>query len=237
MEAAAGQTVGRTVLEAIEATRRAVDTNTNLGTVLLLAPLAKVPREQSLESGLAEVLAGLDAADARDVYGAILLAQPGGLGRVDRHDVADPPPEDLSAAMRAAADRDLVARQYADGFAEVLGLVVPWLGEGFDSDWSTAEAIVHVQMRLLARFPDSLIARKCGPEIAQEASARAAAVLDSGRPGDEAYSAALSDLDFWLRSDRHRRNPGTTADLIAAGLFVHLRDGLRCGRPRRGNRV
>lgn len=229
MEAAAGQPVGKTVLAAIQATRRLVGTNTNLGTVLLVAPLAAVPHSELLEAGVAEVLARLTADDARWVYEAIRLAEPGGLGSVGRHDVAGTPPEDLVGAMRAAADRDLVARQYADGFAEVFRLAVPWLREGLERGWSTAQAIVHAQMRLLARLPDSLIQRKCGAAVAREASARAAAVLASGVPGEEAYGAALSELDFWLRSDGHRRNPGTTADLLAAGLFAGLREGWIAG--------
>jgi triphosphoribosyl-dephospho-CoA synthase len=139
--------------------------------------------------------------------------------------LGDDPPQDLVVAMRAAASRDMVARQYAEGFAQVLGAVVPWLSDGLQRGWATAEAIVHVQMRLMAEFPDSLIARKCGAAVAQESSDRAAAVLECGLPGDEAYLAALADFDFWLRCDHHRRNPGTTADLIAAGLFVLLRDG------------
>ena len=84
------------------------------------------------------------------------------------------------------------------------------------------DAIIHTHVRLLAEIPDSLIARKCGPATAQEASVRAGHVLDCGAPGDAAYHEALADLDFWMRSDGHRRNPGTTADLVGAGLFVAL---------------
>ncbi len=230
MERAAAQPVGTTVLEAVRDTREAVGTNTNLGAVLLLAPLAAVPRGQPLGPGLGEetvrgVLAALGPDDARDVYEAIRLASPSGLGRVDENDVSGPPPRDLLAAMRAAADRDMVARQYADGFAEVLGLAVPWLQEGLARGWRLPEAIVHVHVRLMALFPDSLIARKCGPGVAAHSAALAQGVLDAGLPGEESYAAALADLDFWLRSDGHRRNPGTTADLVAAGLFVGLRDG------------
>jgi triphosphoribosyl-dephospho-CoA synthase len=77
----------------------------------------------------------------------------------------------------------------------------------------------------MAKEPESLIVRKCGQKVAKEASARAAKVIDAGSPGDDAYESAVEDLDFWLRADGHRRNPGTTADLIAAGLFVLLREG------------
>ena len=36
----------------------------------------------------------------------------------------------------------------------------------------------------------------------------------------------LNRLDTWLRGDGNRRNPGTTADLVAAILFAGLRDGV-----------
>lgn len=226
MDAATANGVGETVLQAVRGTRQMVRVNTNLGTVLLLAPLACVPRGLSLESGVNAVLGNLTDDDARAVYEAIRLAEPGGLGKVDEMDVADDAPSDLMAAMRSAADRDMVARQYAEDFEHVLRFVVPSLCRGAQAGWSLTETIIHTHLRLLAQFPDSLIARKCGPDVAQQAADRAAAVLDTGEPGDDEYLRALGDLDFWLRSDGHRRNPGTTADLIAAGLFVVLRERL-----------
>lgn len=229
LESAPHHGVGRAVREAIEATQALVRTNTNLGTVLLLAPLAAVPRPQPLASGVRDVLARLTPDDSVDIYAAIRLVHPGGLGQVDSMDVAGPAPRDLLSAMQAARDRDLVARQYVTGFATIFDHVVPLLLAGRGDQWSLSDTIVHTQLRLLSRFGDSLIARKCGAAMSQQVATRAAHVLASGVPGDATYEQALADLDFWLRSDHHRRNPGTTADLIAAGLFVALRDGrLRC---------
>jgi triphosphoribosyl-dephospho-CoA synthase len=74
-------------------------------------------------------------------------------------------------------------------------------------------------------FPDSLIERKCGREVARHAAALAGQVLQMGQPHDEDYLQALADFDFWLRADGNRRNPGTTADMIGASLFVCLRKG------------
>ena len=93
--------------------------------------------------------------------------------------------------------------------------------------WSVAltESIVHTHLAAIARHGDSLIARKCGGEVAAKVSLLAARTLEAGQPGDDDYHAALADFDFWLRSDGHRRNPGATADLIAAALFAGLRDG------------
>ncbi len=218
--------LGQTILSAIETTRAAVATNTNLGTVLLLAPLAKVPRTMPLATGVVEVLGRLTPQDARDVYQAIVRANPGGLGKVDSADVAGTPPDDLVAAMRLAAERDMVARQYAKNFHQVLAVVVPWISKALAEGRSLSEAIVRVHLQLMSEFPDSLIARRRGREVARQAADRAHAVLASGGPGDEAYERSLADLDFWLRADGHRRNPGTTADLVAAGLFAALRDGI-----------
>jgi triphosphoribosyl-dephospho-CoA synthase len=216
--------VGAAILEAIRATRQLVDTNTNLGMVLLLAPLAAVPREEPLEGGISKVLRSLTADDSKLVYEAIRLAQPGGMGKVEEMDVAAAAPSDLLVAMAAAAERDLVAQQYVTDFDLVLTQIAPWLSEAA-SKWSLIDAIIHTHLRLLAEFPDSLIARKCGLELAQEVSTYAAAVLAAGSPGEDSYHEAAADLDFFLRSDGHRRNPGTTADLIAAGLFALLREG------------
>lgn len=226
MDSAVECGVGATALAAVQATRRLVPVNTNLGTVLLLAPLAAVPRPQRLNAGIPEVLGRLTARDAEAVYAAIRLAEPGGLGSAQQMDVAEAAPKSLLAAMAAAAERDMVARQYAEGFVHVLDHVVPWLVEGRAAGWPLTDAVIYAQLRALSAWPDSLIARKCGLPIAERASARAGRVLKAGRPGDEAYFDELGDLDFWLRSDGHRRNPGTTADLIAAGLFVVLREAL-----------
>lgn len=218
--------VGRAALSAVQATRTRVATNTNLGTVLLLAPLAAVPRDQPLGTGIASVLADLDSIDAELVYTAIKLAEPGGLGDVDEMDVAGSAPPGLLTAMGLAADRDLVARQYVNSFREVLDVTVPWLQQGLAQGWTLTSSVVHTHIRLMRDYPDSLIARKCGKVIAHEAAVRAARILESGPPESPSYQESLADLDFWLRSDGQRRNPGTTADLIAAGLFVLLRDKL-----------
>lgn len=226
MDSAKDVGVGQTVLAAVKATRQLAGTNVNLGIALLLSPLAAVPRDTPLKDGVAAVLRNLTADDSRLVYEAIRLARPGGLGTAEKMDVHSTPPALLLDAMEAAKDRDLIAKQYVTDFSLVLEELAPALVLGRKRGWSPTEAIIHAHVGLIARHGDSLIVRKCGSEVGQQASARAAEVLAAGGPGDENYLRALSDFDFWLRSDGHRRNPGTTADLIAAGLFVVLRDGL-----------
>jgi triphosphoribosyl-dephospho-CoA synthase len=218
--------VGQAVLDAVRATRDAVGTNTNLGTLLLIAPLAAVPRETDLESGVGRVLAGLTPNDTRAVYEAIRLASAGGLGQSAKADIHDDPPPDLTLvdAMRLAADRDLVARQCTNSFHDVFG-VARFIEFGLALHAALEDAIILAYLKQLAAAPDSLIQRKLGAAVAEEASCRAEAVLLNGSIRSEPFQNALTDFDRWLRADGNRRNPGTTADLIAAGLFVLLRDG------------
>ncbi len=227
--------VGQSIHDAVAKSRQEVGTNTHLGTILLLAPLAAVPVEAAISAGLDEVLRALDVEDTRLVYAAIRIARPGGLGRTDRGDVAAPPPRwRLVAAMQPAADHDLVARQYVNGFAQVQHAALRiqhWLAAATD-DLETA--ILLTFLELLRDYPDSLIARKCGLQLAVEAAGRAGAILRIydrlAAAGTRAvycgtpFDRALEDFDRWLRDDGNQRNPGTTADLVAAALFVLLRE-------------
>jgi triphosphoribosyl-dephospho-CoA synthase len=217
--------VGRAVLEAIEATRRVAATNTNLGMVLLLAPLAAVPAEVELRGGVEAVLQATTIEDARLVYKAIRQAQPGGLGSVAEQDVAGEPTVPLHEAMRLAAARDLVARQYANGFLEVFAQALPALRKALAAARPLETAIIGAHLELLARHPDTLIARKRGPAVAAEASQRAAEVLSTGWPDTSASLDAFDAFDAWLCAEGHARNPGATADVVTAALFVALSDG------------
>lgn len=225
MDRACERSVGATVLACIQATRQVVATNTNLGIVLLLAPLAALAEGDARRAEAARLLRQLTVEDARDVFEAVRLAVPGGLGKVPDQDVSASPTLPLQEIMALAADRDLIARQYVNGFEQVLGEGVPALEQGLAATGSIEGAIVHCQVHLLARYADSLITRKCGVAIAAEASRRAGQTLLALQVGGARAATALAELDAWLRADGHDRNPGTTADLVTACLFVLLRDG------------
>jgi triphosphoribosyl-dephospho-CoA synthase len=216
--------IGRSIREAVCATRERVGTNTNLGIALLIAPLAAVPLDQPLRAGMAGVLRTLTPLDATQVYEAIRLAQPGGLGNVNDGDVSASPPPDLLWAMHHAAHRDWIARQYTTGFRDLLDFAVPMLAAWRpDAGWEAR--VIHLHLELMARWPDTLIVRKCGEDVAAESAQRARVVLDSGWPDDPPGQRSIEQFDAWLRADGHRRNPGTTADAVAATLFATLRDG------------
>ncbi|WP_300524518.1 triphosphoribosyl-dephospho-CoA synthase [Aminiphilus sp.] len=221
--------VGTLVLRGVAATRRLTGTNTNLGMLLLLVPLAMgalVAPRGTLRQGVREVLRGTSAEDARQVYEAIRLASPGGLGSAPTHDVtdktADPPL--LSEAMEAAAERDSVAREYSRDFECTFGLVLPALRGHLAAGADLSDAVVRTFLQVLAVVPDTLIARKAGDEEARRIS-RLAAELFAAAPSAAASPLErpfLREFDALLRSGGNRTNPGTTADLVAAGLFCLL---------------
>jgi triphosphoribosyl-dephospho-CoA synthase len=220
--------VGPTVLQCVQATRQAVGRNTNLGIVLLFAPLcAAAPGEpvvppNTLGAAVRGVLQSLTQDDADAVYEAIRLASPGGLGSVARQDVRTRPTVSLVEAMRLAAHRDAIARQYVNGFHDVLHAGPRWFPS---SSMPLDQAIVRTHLQRMADEPDSLIQRKCGLNEAVEAHHRAKAVLDAGWPDTPESQALFDDLDAWLREGGNRRNPGTSADLVAAGLLAAFRYG------------
>src|SRR5262249_34834857 len=198
LESAPGRPVGQTILEGVRATRAAVGRNTNLGIVLLLAPLAAVPAGVGFRVGVGEGLRGLGVDDARLTYEAIRLASPGGLGRATEQDVAEVPTEALREVMARAAARDLIARQYAEDYRLVFDDGAPTLAGGVEHTKSLEGAIILCQLHLMARYPDSLIARKRGMEEARESGERARAVLTGRWPHKRPGWEALRALDGWL---------------------------------------
>lgn len=216
--------VGERVLHSVLRIQQCVGKNTHLGIVLLIVPMALSGSKESTRDATAWNLSQLTLDDAECVYRAIRLASPGGLGDAPEQDVRDTPTVTLLEAMKLAADRDMIARQYANGFADVFDFGVPAFLDAFAKFGSVEAAIVDSQLRWMATFPDSLIARKNGPAVAEDVRRRAAAVLDLGGIATAEGRAAGVALDRHLRSDGNKLNPGTTADLIAACLFVALRE-------------
>jgi triphosphoribosyl-dephospho-CoA synthase len=217
--------VGAVIEQAVRDTRNLVGCNTNLGLVLLLVPLAAVPSGAGLRPGVTTVLESLTVADARAVYSAIRQAHPGGLGTSPAQDVSDEPTVTLRHAMALAADRDAIARQYVSDYADVFDLGLPAIRRHLEAGRSLERAIVACHLVLMAERPDTLIARKCGVDVAVESAGRASAVLASGWPESAAGRTAIATLDHWLRAEQNRRNPGATADLVAAVLYAALYDG------------
>jgi triphosphoribosyl-dephospho-CoA synthase len=221
--------VGETVLAAVRASRDAAGANTNLGIALLLAPLARAaltPSDRLLRERLGEVLGALTVEDARDAYTAIRLADAGGLEEPVEHDVRDEPRVTLREAMASAAQRDTIASEYVTDHAVTFELGLPVLADALGDGLRAREAIVELALRLLADVPDTLIARKRGADAAGRVAAGAREVLTAGGVRNAGGRAALAGFDASLRQDGNALNPGTTADLVTAVLFVALLEGV-----------
>lgn len=217
------QALGGTILAAVEATRRWTAANTNLGLILLLAPLAHAMLRKGdgpLRDAVRSVLQHSTVDDARQAYRAIRLAAPGGLGTVDAQDVATEPDVSLRDAMALAAPRDAIASEYATAYAITFETAAPALAAALDSGLEWPAAAVETSLTILAHQRDTLIERKLGRAAADAVSRDAAEVLASGGVRSDKGRMQLERFDAGLRDGTNRRNPGTTADLTAAALFV-----------------
>ena len=271
--------LGATILDAVAATSRWTRSNTNLGIVLLLAPLAHAAHEAcrenqdrrvrlegegeggleerqeladdggrggrgvergqeaqgkernpeqrgargtALREGLAHVLRSTTVRDAADVYEAIRIARPAGLGQVADEDVSSAPSVTLREAMALAAERDGIAREYATAFGTTFEVGAPALARARRDRLSWDDAVVETYLTLLAATPDTHIARKLGEAAAVDVCGRARATLESGGVRTAAGRESVALLDGQLRDERNSRNPGTTADLTAAAIYVVL---------------
>jgi len=221
--------VGETILAAIQASRRWTQANTNLGIVLLFAPLARaaLAGTSGLRVDLSNILAGLTLDDARAAYAAIRLTGPGGLEAEVENDVRAEPMVTLGQAMAGAAERDSIAAEYVSDYAIIFERGLPHLKAALARDISPEQAVVQTYLELLATVPDTLIARKRGLLMAQTIADETAWTLAAGGVFTSAGRRAISALDTRLRqADHNSLNPGTTADLIAGTLFVALLEGV-----------
>ena len=220
--------VGQRIRYAVEATFSAVAQNTNLGIVLLCAPLAAAagrPSPAPLADRLQAVLSALSHDDAHNVYSAIAYAKPAGLGTANAGDVRAAPPAHwtLLDAMRAAAPNDMIAAEYATAYAGVFQAAARFDAEQ-RAGATPGQALSFVYLQHLATRPDTHIVRKYGPAMAARVQKRAAAVLSS-----------LGDIRAVSLADRHRHeqllqldaelkswgaNPGSLADLMCAAAFA-----------------
>jgi triphosphoribosyl-dephospho-CoA synthase len=219
-----GLALGERIRLAVEATRGAAGQNTNLGIILLCAPLAQAalaPRPGDLHGRLQRVLRGLTVADAREAYLAIREARPGGLGTAPEHDVQAEPEVSLLEAMGAAETRDRIAWNYTHDFDDIFRLGLEWLARAEDHWGDRAWTAARVYLGFLAHVPDTLIERKFGERVAAQVREEARPIESSLTecPSPEAMTAPLIAFDRALKE--RGLNPGTSADLTVATLFAH----------------
>ena len=219
--------LGERIYYAVKATRDAVGCNTNLGIILLSAPLLmaaqKAQTADELRVQLAEILANTTITDAEWVFRAIALAAPGGLGESKQQDVAQKPDVTLTQAMQIASEKDRIALQFTTNYKDVFDFLVLRYNLVFnrwgDAGWSA----VAVFSAMLAKYPDSHIERKYGNLHTRMVMDTMALVDDklseAGKPEQLVDYLKIIDTKFKLAGI----NPGTTADLtVVTVLTVQL---------------
>lgn len=210
--------LGARIAQAVEASLAAAGCNTNLGIILLCAPLAAAALSASpapLRERLALVLEALDVEDAEAAFGAIAQANPGGLGDAPEADVHVPAAITLKEAMAMAADRDRIAWQYVRGFEDIFALGVTCLS----ADPLAPDGLEAAYLAFLCAFADSHLVRKFGTERAEAVRQEAIALASklTGLPATECHAHLLA-FDTQLKAQG--LNPGTSADLTVASAFA-----------------
>ncbi len=217
--------VGELILQSICATRQLVDCNTNLGIVLLFAPLCKAMHQcqtfDQLHDSLSQVLENLTIDDADKCYQAIRLAEAGGMGKVANQDINQQPTITLKQAMKIAEKRDTIARQYADNYDAIwcIGLVnlTKAINCGETVEWATTFAYLIT----LSKIPDTLISRKLGQVVAEKVSTGAHSLLEKIKENNSLSDNQFEVIKWDNELKKEKLNPGTTADLTAATLLVY----------------
>lgn len=211
--------VGERIEVGVWATQAVAGCNTNLGILLLAAPIAMAAEVgRDLRIALGAVFAALTIDDADRAFRAISVANPGGLGRVSEADVGRPAEITLQQAMRLAAHRDRIARQYAEGGGELFDLGLPtWERYGRWED--PAPGVQAVYLTWLSTAPDSHIVRRRGTTAAQAVTEQAIEWLLRVQTGERID--ANPEFAAWdLSLKQAGLNPGTSADLTVATLML-----------------
>jgi triphosphoribosyl-dephospho-CoA synthase len=224
-----GTRLGQRILEAVVATRRAVGQNTNLGILMLAAPLALAAEQDGVDQeGVQNIVRAADLNDTEALFAAIRLAAPGGLGDAPEHDVHGPAAVPPIVAMAAAADRDSIARQWVNGFDDIFGRGLHAYAEARERGWDETWSALATYLCFLAAFQDSHIVRKYGSGpariVQRDAAFWRARLLATLDPAN-----LLPELLLWdAELKQQGLNPGTSADLTVATIFTsRLRNSLR----------
>lgn len=217
-------TVGERIFYAVEATQQAVGQNTNLGVLLLCAPLIHAALHtnnvQTLQQSLIHTLNQLSINDAKLVAKAILLASPAGLGGSDEHDVHDVPNVTLLEMMRCAQDRDLIAWQYANAYFDVAAFGITHYAEAMAKWQNPAWAAAALYLGLLTRHPDTHIQRKYGEALADKVMQEAREIETDYWATDNPKLVQKKMLAWDASLKQRGLNPGTSADLTVTTLLL-----------------
>ena len=221
-----GSSLGQRILKSVKATREVVGCNTNLGMLLLFVPIimaaeSGIEDENELHHNLEFTLSSVTQDDAIQVYEAIRLANPGGLGSIEEQDVNKRPDCSLFEAMQLASKRDYIALQYVNNFSEVFESGFTTI-KSFVKRWNSVKwSTVSCYMTLISSIVDSHVERKYGVQVAERIRKKSRVIAEKFKssPDPESCMELLQGFDEELKAKNY--NPGTCADLTAASLLVY----------------
>lgn len=237
--------VGKHILRAVKDTLAwQSGGNVNLGTIFLFVPLAVAAGitllngrviASELRRDVKKVMENTTINDTLAVYEAVGIANPGGLGKVEKYDVTDELSKSLirkdgvvlQDVFRISAGWDDISKEWITGMKITFEVGYPTFVKVYDDSKDVNIATVHTFLEILSNYPDSLIQRKMNREKAVEVSEKVAKILEEGGLLKETGKTMCWKLDEELSRFQGKLNPGTTADLTASSIFVALLEGFR----------
>lgn len=217
--------VGKRILSSVEVTMEGVGCNTNLGLILLFAPLIFAAqhklKSQSLRESLADILKAIDRKESADIFRAICLANPAGLGQSPKYDVHLQPEARIIEAMKVSRDRDRIAFQYVSQFKDIFELGLEIISTALQR-WNRIEwATIACYLKFLSEFHDSHVQRKFGDKTARQVRIKAQTIMQEFMSCTEPDSMIDKLLEFDQELKTDDINPGTTADLSVSSVLAY----------------
>jgi len=217
--------------------------NTLLGTIILLSPLAIAAgmistaafKISELRKNVRLVVESTTPEDAVNVYDAIRIANPAGLGKAPDLDLYDPASTrkileeriSLYRVFKIAEKYDTVCSEWVNNYPITFGVAYLTLTEQIEHKRDLSTAIIQTFLKILGEYPDTFIARKTGMEKAREVSLEAKEILNLGGLATVEGKKRLDRFDRELRRQSNLLNPGTTADIVCAALALCVLGGYR----------
>ena len=216
--------LGERVLQSVIATRDAVSLNTNLGVILLCAPLAIAAEKASgatLRQTIDDVIRETNVQEAELIFQAIRMAAPSGLSTAKVNDVWEHARQGIYAIMKSAESKDMIARQYATGFADVFEVGLNEVDEGVALNLNQRDLAVRIYLGFLSRFPDTHITRQFGRAVAEDIRSEAKSLYAELCKLNSTQLMCDRLMDYDENWKSREVNPGTSADLTVATLFTY----------------
>jgi triphosphoribosyl-dephospho-CoA synthase len=218
--------------------------NTSLGTIMLLMPIAAAAgktlaegefNEKILRRNLKLIAESSTFMDAINVYKAINLAKPGGLGKSKFLDVKNESSLNeiiekkisLFEILKFSSSYDSISLEWVENFKITFELGLPFFINELNESKDLNIAIVNTYLKVLSEVYDTLIIRKAGVEKAIEVSKKAREVLEAGGLKTIKGKKLVFKFDEELAKYKGKLNPGSTADLISSILAIAILKGVR----------